>query len=301
MLRASGLYFTLFFIYLFQGTLISHAEIPPYTGGPITATNCLDTTQVKSQYWDGNLEALGKKIESFFVAKRGRTMPMPCFTLLSKYYAVITLAVNFGDRASRKSANTPKDTTTAQIYFVTLLKINPHADLLDLAVPLSIQSFFDSLKSEMKITLPADEMFNLRILPPPAFAPPLTTRSKLMREKYHDIRSNYYLALDTSAFERITKLLIGETDPAFCLTNAEIATKVGLSLNKAKRLIDETNSKESEILTTPSLDAWKERLLVRINSLEKSNWGTGTPVMHTTFGDKETKNNASSDTMKKPK
>ena len=265
------------------------ARVPEYHGG--FDENCLDSNSIRKMFWDGNLEALGHKLDNYFASTiaSGAQIPLPCWAIVAKYYGVIAIAVKLDSTSKKKDSHAKTDTALGQIYFASLLKVDPHAELFDLGVPLGIQSVFDGIKQDMKITYTPDENFARRLIPPPDTKPAPTERAFLMREKYHDLRSCLYLAVDSNSLVSILKSLVGEKDPGFLCLNSEIYSRVGAPLLKAKKMIEEAeeHENESEILAPESIAGWTSRLRTRINDLELKTLGPGSKVMRTTFGSKD--------------
>jgi hypothetical protein len=256
----------------------SWGRLPEYHGS-IGPEICMDEASLRREFLDGNLDLMGKKMSNYLrsiINSDDPRIPLPCVGYIYKYMGVLAIV-------------TQKDTAKGDLFFKTVLNVDPRAQLFDLSVPIGIQNMFDGIVAEKRIVYTDEEMFRFRLLPAPILTPPTTKRAELMREKYHDIRSNYYLALDSVAYERLAKLLVGETDPAFQLTNAELIVKIGVSLNRAKKMVQGAESRESEILTGEAISAWADRLNTRINSMTSRTAESGTPVMHTIFGDKDGK------------
>ncbi len=221
----------------------------------------------------------------------GAPIPLPCWAYLAKYYGVIAIAIKMDTAYGKKNASPKTDTALGQLYFTSLLKVNPNAELFELGVPLGIQSIFDQVKEDMAINYSPDEKFTRRLIPPPDFKPAPTNRAFLMREKYHDLRSCLYLAADSNSLGLILKSLVGEKDPGFLCISSEIYIRVGAPLSKAKKMVEEAeeHEHESEILTPENIADWTFRLRTRINNMEIKTTGPGSKVMRTTFGVKDDK------------
>jgi len=173
--------------------------------------NCLDATSLKRWYLDGNLEALYTKLDIYrhIAISEGRPIAMSCWIPIAKFTAITSMALK-------------KDTTTGEIYFASLLKVDPHAQIFDLGVPYGIQSIFDQVRTDMHVYSAPDEMYRMHLVPAPAFGGPPSVRVDGMKRKYHDLRSIYALASDTIGFAIVGKALKGETDPAFRLFAADL-------------------------------------------------------------------------------
>lgn len=257
-------------------TLPAAGDVPVYTGS--FNGSCLEEQELKSLYLDGNLDQLHSILNSYkgFASSTEMRIPIPCWLPVAKYSAIAAIA-------------SEQDTGTAAIYFASLLKVNPKAEIFELGITLGIQNVFDEIKSEMRIQYDSEEMFRTRRIPPPAFGPPPSERARGMRVKYHDLRSIYALAVDTTSFAIIAKSLHGETDPAFKLFASDLIMRVGASLKTAKRMVGESEGRESEILSQESVQDWSDRLKTRIGSMEAKAQGPGSAAMQTTFGDKTDK------------
>lgn len=110
-----------------------------------------------------------------------------------------------------------------------------------------------------------------------------------MKRKYHDLRSIYAVAMDTTAYTIVFNALKGETDPAFRLFAADLLTVIGAPSIKVQKLVREAVGKESEILGAAELKDWVYRLNLRVGSMESQFNEIGTPAMNTTFGEKDGK------------